>query len=103
MTPFECFDIKLRRSGGDNPYPATGRNTGLNHVLAEVQGKNGRKPTDKDNEQVKDKEEHEEEEEDKEEEGDEEDEDNEDELGELENVIKIVLAEKGSYFSGKME
>jgi hypothetical protein len=76
------LNVLTSNSGGDNPYPATGRNTGLDHVLAEVQGKNGRKPTD--NEQVKDKEEEEEEEEeeDEEEEGDEVDEDNEDESGE---------------------
>jgi hypothetical protein len=67
-------------SGGENPYPATGRNTGLDHELAEVQGKNGRKPTNKDKEQVQDKEYDEEEEEEEEDEGGEED-----------------------YFSGKME
>jgi hypothetical protein len=85
-------------SGGDNPYPATGRNTGLDHVLAEVQGKNGRKPTNKDNKQVKDKEEDEEEEEDKEEDGDEDDKDDEDELGELENVIKFFWSKRAPTF-----
>jgi hypothetical protein len=93
------LNVLTSNSGGDNLYPATGRNIGLDHVLAEVQGKNGRKPTDKDNEQVvKDKEEDEEEEEDKKEDGDEEDEDDEDELGKLENVIKFFWSKRAPSF-----
>jgi hypothetical protein len=94
------LNVLTSNSGGDNLYPATGRNTGLDHVLVEVQGKNGRKPTDKDkdNKQVKDKEEDKEEEEDKEDKGDEEDEDNEDELGELENVIKFFWSKRAPTF-----
>jgi hypothetical protein len=93
------LNVLTSNSGGDNPYPTTGRNTGLDHVLAEVQGKNGRKPTDKDNEQVKDKEEDkEDEEEEEEEEGDEEDQDDEDELGELENVIQFFWSKRAPTF-----
>jgi hypothetical protein len=84
------LNVLTTNSGGDNLYPATGRKTGLDHVSAEVQGKNGREPMD--NKQVEDKEEGKEEEEDKE------DKDNQDELVELENVIKFFWSKRAPTF-----